>query len=309
MTRYLRRENVCNVYYGSRKSLSKKQSIEKFHAELSALNLVWLDDPLVSQRIRATSDEMRQMMMKALGSQHLLKDVRQYHEKYEAIVKPMAKLLVILERSTDEERSFLTKVRSLEMVLLTKKISALRAQNPNALDYGDMDKNCEKCLLVEYVETLETAQMQRLEVHNQAIDDALALNFGTDAIDTEEPQAILIEFSAALEKYREEMEADRKKHWVNEEINQMIAMRAGLSEYFADAAGVSAEDKAICRKAIGTVDHQLNTVLHTTQNVQRIETQTQKIQSDLINIVNSMGGLVEHLDVVTQNILNEKSKR
>lgn len=289
--------------------MGKKQSIESFHADLSALNLICLDDPLVSQRIRATSTEMRQMMMNALGCPHLLNDVQPYHEKFEVRIKPLTELLEMLDEHMDEERNRQKELCSLEWVLLGRKINELRSQNLSALDFGDMEKNYEKYMLVEFVEDAENAQIQQCEMHNDVIENALELQYATDSIDLNEPQAVLNEFTDALGRYTEEMVADRKDHWENEEDNRMLAMRAGLSEYFADAAGVSAEDKAICQNAIDAVDHQLKTVLNTKQNAKKIETQNRKIQSDLIRIVNSMGGLEEHLDVVTQNILIEKSKR
>lgn len=313
VTRYLHQENVGNVYYGSRQSRRKKQSIETFHADLSKLQLIWLDDPLISQRTRPTNTEMKQMLLHALGCQSLLKDgeVQLHHAKYVIKNGPLASLVAVLKEWTDKSEAKLLALRSLEKVLMTKKMHELRRQNPNALNYGHMDKNYDKYMLFEYVEDLESAQLHQFEMHNQVIDDALLDNddhrFPVNSIDSNELRAIFNEFSSAWENYREELDADRKDKWAYEENFRMFLMRAGLSDYF-DAAGVSAQDKNICLKEIASPDYDLKTVLRTKQNVQKIKMQQRKIQTDTIEIVNSMDASVAHLVAVRQKIWKEKIK-
>lgn len=298
------------MYYGSRKNYRNRQSIEMFHAQLSALNLRWIDDPIISQRIRATSTEMRQMLTNALGCPDLLKDrmIRQCYEKFKITNVPLAKLFRMLKSGTDKERKYLSELHSLEMVLLTKKIAQLRGQIPNMLNRCNMAKNYDNYMLIECVNDMEDAQAQQFDAYNQAIDDALELTISMDFIDSNELRTILNEFSSAWEQFIEETDADRTDHWDHGRNNQMVVMRANLSDYFVGAAGVSADDKAICQNAIDAIDNQLGTVLHTTQNVQQIEVHKRKILSDLMKMVDEMDVLENDLDTVARNILMAKVK-
>lgn len=299
------------VYYGTRQNFRNKQPIDSFHVNLNELKLIWLDDSLVSRRIRATSTEMRQMLTNALDFPNILSDgnLNQCYAKYGIANEPLVELLTELRNGTAEERIFLTQLHSLDTVLLTKKIDELQTKNPNALIYGDVAKTYDQYMLIECVEDMENVQTQQFESHKQAIDEVVDLKFAADPIDLNESRAVLNEFSLTLLEFIEELDEDRKDHWENEEHNQMVAMRANLTEYFDDDAGVSAEDKAICQNTIDTIDHQLKTVLHAKQNVQQIQMQKQKIQADLIKIVGSMDTLVNSLDDVAKNILHEKITR
>lgn len=270
--------------------------------------MIWIDDPLVSRRICATSTEMNQMLTNALGFPSLVEDgnVQQRYEEYESTNQSLVKLLTALKNGTDENRTFLTQLHSLEKELLSKKIDELRTKNPNALNYGAAVKNYDQYMLIEYVDDMDNDQTQRFETYNQTIDEALELTAAADSIDLNESREILNECSTTSMAYVEELVENRKQYWQNEENNRLVAMRANLSEYFVDGAGVPAEDEAICQETIDAVRHRLGTTVHAEQNAQKINMEKQKIQTDLIVIVNSMDALVQSLDVVAQSILDAK---
>lgn len=319
MTRYLHQEDVCNVYYGSRQNFGNKQPIELFHAYLNELHLIWINDPITSQRTRPTGIEMNQMLINALGYPSLLKDgnVRERHELYETKNQPLVELMTVLKDDLDEQRSFLSilpnpsclALSSLDWVILTKKIAKLLTQNPHVLNYDGVSNNYDKYMLREYVDELEKVQQHHFDTYYQTFGKAHEIPIATDLIDLSELRNILNEFPATLKQYAVELEVDRKEHWENEENNQLVAMRANLSDYFVDAVGVSAEAKAICQKAIDTVDGQLQTVLHTKENVQQTKMQIQKMQSDIDEIADSVNDPLKSLDTVAQNYLVQKLKR
>lgn len=270
--------------------------------------MIWIDDPLVSRRICATSTEMNQMLTNALGCPSLVEDgnVQQRYEEYESTNQSLVKLLTALKNGTDENRTFLTQLHSLEKELLSKKINELRTKNPNALNYGDAVKNYDQYMLIDCVDDMDNDQTQRFETYNRTIDEALELTAAADSVDSNELRDILNECSTTSMAYVEELVESRKQYWQNEENNRLVAMRANLSEYFVDGAGVPADDEAICQESIDAVRHRLGTTLHAEQNAQKINMEKQKIQTDLITIVNSMDALVQSLDVVAQNMLDAK---
>lgn len=301
-------EDVRNVYYGFRPDLYDDQPIELFHLNLSENLLTWIDDPLVGQRTRPTGIEMNQMLVNAMGFPSLLKDgdVRECHELYETKNQQLVELMTILEKDTDAQRITMTKQNSLELAILKKKVDKLRTQKPHVLNAGGMSNNHDTYMLFEYVNDLEDEQKMQFEAFNRTLVKAHDIPIATDLIDLSELRDILNEFPTALKKYAVELAVNRQQHWKNEENNQLVAMRANLSKYFVGAAGVSADTKAICQKAIDTAECTLQTVLKTDEKIQKIEEQIQKIQSDIVEIVNSMDQPMKTLGTVAQNHLNAK---
>lgn len=281
------------------------QPIRSFHLNLRDNLLTWMADPLTSQRVRPTNIEINRMLIHSLGFSDMLKDgnVRERHDLYLTKNGLMKRLMTLLKKETDKQRTFLRKQNSLELAILNKKIANLRTQNPNALNYGDMLNNYDTYMLFEYVDELENNQFDAI---NQMHENFCEISFATDPIDLSELQDVLNEFPAALEKYTKELEVDCKEQWKHEENNQLVAMRANLSQYFVGGADVSAEAKSTCQNAISTVQRQLRTMLQTVEQKRKIETQ---MQSNFVEIVASMRKSMKSRDDVAKKYLNAMSIR
>lgn len=310
MTRYLHANDGCNVYYGSDRNAQTEQEIEFFHTDLSVLNFIWLEDSLISQRIRPSPVEMNQMFINALGLTQILEDgnnVRQRHENDKIENEPLAKLVTTLKTETDKQRIFLTRLHTLELAILTKKISKLRAENPHALNCNGLSKNYDKCMLFAHVQSLDGIQQQEVNAFQRAIGQTpdISSKFSNDIIDLDALQDGLNGLFTTLNKYAEELKVECKESWANEEENRMVAMRANLSEYFVEATGVSADDKAICQKSIDSAEYRLNATLGKSGK-QEITVKIQNIMTDIENVVNAMNHPINSLNAVAQHYLDAK---
>lgn len=313
VTRYLHPEYVGHVLYGPEQNDENKQPIELFHTTLGERLLTWIDDPIISQRIRATNYEINRMLINALAFPSLLEYAdlcRRRCGEFEAFNKSVKMVFSLQKKHVDKHRIFLTQLFSTNATLLAKKIIKLREENPNALNFTNSANNYDKSVLFAYVDQLEHVQQQKFAKFAQTKEKALVIPSADDFVDLRELRDILKEFFTAHKKYTADMTADRKDDWNNEENNQMVAMRANLSDYFVEPAGVSAEDKAMCQRSIENAERDLKVAQQNAKkNLQEIYTQIRKMQRNIYEIADAMKVTVNELNTVTRQFLAEKLKR
>lgn len=303
VTRYLHRDCVGNVYYGPGRNAEDEQPIELFHVTIADRLLIWIDDPIISVRTCARNYEINRMLVNALGFPSLLQRASllpHRHDEFTAFNDSLKMVLTLQKDKADQYRAFLTRLFSLNVALLMKKITALRGTNPNALDTG-LSSDADKRMLVTYVDILELVQQQRFAAFAQKKDNAVATPVADDIIDLAEMQGILNELLAANTQYTIDVMVDRKDHWENEESNQLVAMRANLSEYFVEPDGVSAADKAICQRSIDNAERDLKMVQHSKEeNFVQIDMQIQQIERGIRSIVSDMTQTLNALNATAQ---------
>lgn len=177
VTRYLCEEDIGLVFHGSGRSASNQQPIHAFHAELDDLKFLQIYDPVINDRMRPICFELNQMLTNALGAQHL-RQCFNLDEKNKRMDPKVASVLVAIHKKYDDKATVLTKLRTLECVILEKQVSNLREDV--ALDgidlSGEYRQVAEKC---------ENMQNHRFEAYSRANEGVQQIQSCSDPFDSD----------------------------------------------------------------------------------------------------------------------------
>lgn len=226
VTRYLREDDLFNVYYSYDNGRRKRQPIETFHIELIRLRFTVIHSPIISQRVRPTSSELNDMVVKVLQStmsMDLIKD------KFGIVDNETKSWIYMMNMHCDNQRKArqsLTELRCLELKITSKDLDSLNQQYPD-IDI-DCSAKCRDFLFFSRVTELETNQTNRLESLKNALHKADNTDIQCVDIDLTEFRDLYEDLHEKLDTFSKDMV---KNDWTIKENNKLALMQANIRKH------------------------------------------------------------------------------
>lgn len=303
MTRFIRNNSVDYVYVdrdSDHPVHKKRQTIRSFHAELGPLGFMRNYDPIISQRTRPTVSDLNQIFIGFLNTKDQLRDIEwmktQYKLKTDRI-RTIADIFQMEKQQMNVANEHLVELRSLEAIILERKIANLHGNFPNSV----VDEDGRRAFNIHvYADKFETIQRKRFASYEKSLQTALlAVRF--DPTELSKLNGFVAEFNETMDKYLEDKVAADQIEASNKEHNRMVQMQAGLHRYVGKPEKIE-QAIANCGLLIDAANRRLLSLFGNTE--QKFENLNKKVAGELKKYQLEMNQQIETIKKIGQDWLN-----
>lgn len=315
MTRHIEEKLVDCVYVArqtERRERTTNQTIKSFHAEISRLTFIRINDPIISQRTRPTVYDLNGLCINMLNTKdqvRAMKLMKHFEQKLLdriTIVEPQMKM--DKKRMTVAE-PYLIKMHTAQAMILMKLIEELDEKYPNA-HAGSGRRGSNFSSSVE-----KFKDIYRSLSHSYESLLKLAVKRATDRSNSPTPpnhsnylDVHLTDFMDKFDGYKTSAMNNSKAKAHNVENNARVRMLSHLQHYIGKPEDEINQQLANFDKLIAAANRRVES-LSTGNLVDNLKALDIKIRADLINQKEEAKTLIEKLKHIGENVLDAEIRR
>lgn len=315
MTRHIEEKLVDFVYVArqtGRRERAKNQTIKSFHAEISRLKFIRINDPIISQRTRPTVYDLNRLCINMLNTKdqvRQMKLMKHFEQKMVDKIAIVEQLVKMEKEQMKVAKPYLIKMHTVQAMILKKLIDELdenyrNAHAGSARRGSNFSSNVEKFKKIYRSLSKSYGSLLRSIIRRAT----KRSDSPTPSSHSNDLDNYLAVFMDKFEEYKTSVMNNSNAKAHNFEHNARVRMQSHLHRYFGKPADEINQQLANFDTLIAAANRRVES-LSTGNLVNNLKALDNKIRADLTNKKEVAKTLIEKLKHMGENALDADIRR